>query len=329
MAKTVTSKLRTLYIMDALLEKSDENNRLTTKDLLEMLENNGITADRKSIYDDIGTLQTWGMDILYTKEKPSGYYLASRKFELPELKLLVDAVQSSKFITVKKSRELIKKLESLASAGEAKKLQREVYIADRAKTINESIYYNVDMLHDAIQANKKISFIYYKWNTDKELVARNNGKPIEVSPWSLTWDDENYYMLGFDASSGIVKHYRVDKMQKITLLDAPRDGEEEFKDFDLAKFAKNTFGMYGGTLEAVTMEFNDGLIGVVLDRFGTDIIIQKIGEGSFKIRHEVAVSGQFYGWVAGLGSGVKIISPQLVVDGFKEYITDVLSKYDE
>ena len=328
MAKTVTNKLRTLYIMDALLEKSDEENRLSTKALLEMLEGNGITADRKSIYDDIDTLQTWGMDILYTKEKPAGYYLASRKFELPELKLLVDAVQSSKFITVKKSRELIKKLESLASAGEAKKLQREVYIADRIKTINESIYYNVDMLHDAIQAGKKISFIYYKWNTDKELVARNNGKPIEVSPWSLTWDDENYYMLGFDASSGIVKHYRVDKMQKITLLDEPRDGEEEFKDFDLAKFAKNTFGMYGGNLAAVTMEFDDALIGVVLDRFGTDVIIQNTGTGTFKMRHEVAVSGQFYGWIAGLGSGVKLVSPQNVVDGFKDYITGVLSKYE-
>lgn len=328
MAKAVTNKLRTLYIMDALLEKSDENNRLATKDLLEMLENNGITADRKSIYDDIETLQTWGMDILYTKEKPAGYYLASRKFELPELKLLVDAVQSSKFITVKKSRELIKKLESLASAGEAKKLQREVYIADRIKTINESIYYNVDMLHDAIQSGKKISFIYYKWNTDKELVARNNGKPIEVSPWSLTWDDENYYMLGFDTYSSTVKHYRVDKMQKITLLDAPRDGEKEFKDFDLAKFAKNTFGMYGGDIEAVTIEFDEGLIGVVLDRFGTDIIIQNMGTGSFRMRHEVAVSGQFYGWIAGLGTGVKIVSPQHVADGFKAYITGILTKYE-
>ncbi len=328
MAKTVTNKLRTLYIMDALLEKSDENNRLATKDLLEMLENNGITADRKSIYDDIETLTTWGMDIIYTKEKPAGYYLASRKFELPELKLLVDAVQSSKFITVKKSRELIKKLESLASSGEAKTLQRQVYIADRIKTGNESIYYNVDKLHDAIQANKKISFTYYKWSTDKELVARNNGKPFEVSPWALTWDDENYYMLGFDTSSGIVKHYRVDKMQNITLLDEARDGEEVFGDFDLAKFAKNTFGMYGGTLEAVTMEFDDQLIGVVMDRFGTDAIIQKTGDDSFMIRHEVAVSGQFYGWIAGLGTGVKIVSPQHVVDGFKQHMIHTLERYE-
>ncbi len=328
MAKTVTNKLRTLYIMDALLEKSDENNRLSTKALLEMLETNGITADRKSIYDDIDTLMTWGMDILYTKEKPAGYYLASRKFELPELKLLVDAVQSSKFITVKKSRELIKKLESLTSAGDAKQLQRQVYISDRIKTVNESIYYNVDKLHEAILAGRKISFKYYKWNTDKELVPRNSGKPFEVSPWALTWDDENYYMLGFDASSGIVKHYRVDKMQNITLLEDPRDGEEEFKDFDLGKFAKKTFGMYGGVPEAVTMEFDDGLIGVVMDRFGTDVIIQKVGDGKFRVRHEVAVSGQFYGWIAGLGAGVKIIHPEHVVEGFKAHISQVIERYE-
>lgn len=327
MAKTVTNKLRTLYIMDALLEKSDENNRLSTKDLLEMLKGYGISADRKSIYDDIETLTVWGMDILYTKEQPAGYYLASRKFELPELKLLVDAVQSSKFITVKKSRELIKKLESLTSVGEARQLQRQVYITDRIKTVNESIYYNVDKIHDAIHSDSKISFTYYKWNTDKKLVARNGGKPFEISPWALTWDDENYYMLGFDEQSGLVKHYRVDKMQKISLMKSARNGEEAFKDFDLAKFAKNTFGMYGGTLEAVTMEFSDHLIGVVINRFGTDVIIQKVDDERFRVRHEVAVSGQFYGWAAGLGADVKIVSPQHVVDGFKEHMKGVLERY--
>ena len=327
MAKTVTNKLRTLYIMDALLEKTDDDNRLATKDLLEMLEGNGISADRKSLYDDIETLKTWGMDILYNKEKPAGYYLASRKFELPELKLLVDAVQASKFITVKKSRELIKKLESLTSANEAKQLQRHVYIADRIKTINESIYYNVDKIHDAIYNGKKIKFTYYKWNTDKELVVRNGGNPFVISPWAMTWDDENYYMIGHDELTGLVKHYRVDKMQNIAVIDEPRTGEEVFKDFDLARFAKNTFGMYGGTVEPVTMEFDDKLIGVVMDRFGTDVIIMKTDEGKFSVRHEVAVSGQFYGWVAGLGPDVKIVHPQSVVDGFKEYIESIAKNY--
>jgi len=327
MAKTVTNKLRTLYIMDALLEKSDENNRLSTKDLLEMLAKNGITADRKSLYDDIETLTVWGMDILYTKEKPAGYYLASRKFELPELKLLVDAVQSSKFITVRKSRQLIKKLESLASVGEAKQLQRQVYIADRIKTLNESIYYNVDKIHEAILENRKIRFLYYKWSTDKELVARNSGKPLEISPWALTWDDENYYMIGYDEVSGMVKHYRVDKMQKITMMKAARVSEESFRDFDLARFAKNTFGMYGGKVEQVTLECDDRLIGIMIDRFGTDVIVQKMDDSRFRIRHEVAVSGQFFGWIAGIGPGVKIVHPQNVAEAFQEHLKGILTGY--
>ena len=270
---------------------------------------------------------SWGMDILYSKEKPAGYYLGSRKFELPELKLMVDAVQASKFITVKKSRDLIKKLESMTSAEEAKQLQRQVHIANRTKTVNESIYYNVDKIHDAILGNKKISFTYYKWNIDKELVPRNDGKPFEVSPWALTWDDENYYMIGFNEYSGIVKHYRVDKMQKITVLNSARVGEDMFKDFDMAIFAKNTFGMYGGKPESVTMEFDNRLIGVVLDRFGTDVIIQKISDTHFRVRHDVTVSGQFYGWIAGIGSDAKIVHPQHVIDGFKDHMDGIMKNY--
>lgn len=327
MAKSVTNKLRTLYIMDALLEKSDEDNRLSIKQMVEMLENNGISADRKTLYDDIETLKIWGLDILYSKEKPAGYYLGSRKFELPELKLLVDAVQASKFITAKKSRDLIKKLESMASAEEAKQLQRQVYIANRIKTVNESIYYNVDKIHEAILNNKKISFTYYKWNIDKELVPRNGGKAFEVSPWALTWDDENYYMIGFDELAGIVKHYRVDKMQRITALKAERAGENIFRDFDMGVFAKSTFGMYGGRIEPVTMEFDNGLIGVVMDRFGTDVIIQKVSDTHFRVRYDVAVSGQFYGWIAGLGTGAKIVHPESVVSEFREYLEKVLRNY--
>lgn len=323
MAKVVTSKLRTLYIMDALLEKSDSEHRLSTQDLLATLSANGIDVERKSIYDDLETLGEWGMDIIYTKEKPAGYYLGSRKFELPELKLLVDAVQSSKFITEKKSRELIKKLEGLASENEAKQLHRQVFIANRIKTQNESIYYNVDKIQEAIMANQNISFTYYKWNTDKELIARNGGNPFIISPWSLTWDDENYYMIGFDELSGLVKHYRVDKMQKINLTGDKRTGEAEFDKFDLAKFAKSTFGMYGGKHETVTLECENNLIGAILDRFGTDVIVVKTDDDHFSMRHEVAVSGQFFGWVVGLGSKAKITGPEYVVEEFKSWLDDI------
>jgi len=323
MAKVVANKLRTLYIMDALLEKSDADNRLSTQDLLATLSANGMDVERKSVYDDIETLKEWGMDIIYTKEKPAGYYLGSRDFELPELKLLVDAVQSSKFITEKKSRELIKKLERLASESEAKQLHRQVFIANRIKTQNESIYYNVDKIQEAILANKKINFTYYKWNTDKELIARNGGKPFVISPWALTWDDENYYMLGFDDLTGLVKHYRVDKMQKINLENDNRTGEAEFEKFDLAKFAKSTFGMYGGKHETVTLECDNSLIGAILDRFGTDVFIIKTDEEHFCMRHEVALSGQFYGWIVGLGPKAKITSPAYVVEEFKAWIDQI------
>jgi len=323
MAKVVTNKLRTLYIMDALLEKSDADHRLSTSDMLASLSANGIEVERKSIYDDLETLKEWGMDIIYTKEKPAGYYLASRDFELPELKLLVDAVQSSKFITEKKSRELIKKLERLASESEAKQLHRQVFIANRIKTQNESIYYNVDKIQEAILANQKISFTYYKWNTDKELIARNSGKPFVISPWSLTWDDENYYMLGYDDLTGLVKHYRVDKMQKISITEDKRTGEAEFEKFDLAKFAKSTFGMYGGKHETVTLECDNSLIGAILDRFGSDVMIIKTDDEHFCMRHEVALSGQFYGWIVGLGPKAKITSPSYVVDEFKSWIDQI------
>jgi len=312
--------------MQTLLEKSDENHRVSIEEIITILNNNGVGGERKSIYDDIETLKAFGMDILYSKEKPAGYYLANRDFELPELKLLVDAVQASKFITVKKSQELIKKLEHLASTSEAKKLHRQVYVANRVKTFNESIYYNVDALNEAMQSNSRISFDYMKWNTNKELVLRNEGGPVTISPWALTWDDENYYLLGFDEEAGIVKHYRVDKMKDIKLLGEPRNGQKEFDRFDITRFAKRTFGMFGGELEQVILECDNDLIGVILDRFGTDVIIVNVDEDHFQVRHEVAISGQFYGWLVGLGPAVRIVSPKHVADEFRQRLIDMLEK---
>ena len=325
----VGSKARILYIMQELTENTDEHNRASMEALLRMLARNDISADRKTIYGDIDKLQTWGMDILYSREKPAGYYLASRDFELPEVKLLVDAVQSSKFITEKKSRELIKKLEKLTSAGEAKQIQRQVNIAGRAKTRNEDIYYNVDKISDAILKNRKIRFAYYKWSLDMELVQRNNGKPFEISPWALTWDDENYYMIGYDKRTDSVKHYRVDKMQQIDIMRSVRSGEQAFKNFDITKFAKSTFGMFGGKIETVVLECNNRLIGPIIDRFGKDIIIQRTDEAHFRFCHQVAVSGQFFGWLLGLGSGIKIVSPKSVIDEYKGILESAMNLYRE
>ena len=325
MARVIGSKLRTLYIMKILTEETDENNRISNEGLIKRLELLGLKAERKSIYDDIETLKTFGLDIIYTKERPAGYYIGSREFELPELKLLVDAVQSSKFITVKKSQELIRKLELLTSTGQAKQLNRQVYVINRVKTYNENIYYNVDAIQSALNENSTIRFKYYKWDVDKELVPRNNGDDIEVSPWGLTWDDENYYMLAFDNEAGIVKHYRVDKMKHITLTGNSRSGQNEFNHFDIARFAKRTFGMFGGDLEQVILECDNELIGVILDRFGTDVIIVKVDENRFQVRHEVAISGQFYGWLVGLGPSVRVVAPKYIADEFAQRLKDILA----
>lgn len=246
---------------------------------------------------------------------------------MAELKLLVDAVQSSKFITQKKSRQLIHKLESLTSEHEAKKLQRQVYVGARIKTMNESIYYNIDQIHEAISENRQISFQYYEWTVSKEMRLKKNGERYLISPWGLIWKDENYYLVGLDERSGIVKHYRVDKMLKISMERDPRNGEEMFRDFDAAKFATKTFGMFGGKEETVRLVFENHFIGVVLDRFGHDIMLHKVDKDHFSIRIRVNVSSQFFGWLTGLGSGVSISSPDHIRKEYMEFLQKALNNY--
>lgn len=324
MAKSSNQKLKLLYIYDMLKRNSNEEHPVSTKSLIEMLENKGINAERKSIYDDIEQLIEFGADIIQIRSKTNGgYYLASREFELPELKLLVDAVQSSKFITEKKSRELIRKLEELTSKHEATQLQRQVYVASRVKTDNESIYYNVDAIHKAIQDNVQISFTYLEWSTNKELVPRKAGKKYVVSPWSLIWQDENYYLAAYDDE--VIKHFRVDKMGQVNLEKTKREGVETFEKTDLAKYASQRLGMYGGLEETVTLRLPNRLIGVVIDRFGKDISIRKEDDDHILVRIKVVVSGQLFGWLAGLGKEVVVTSPELVRAQYIKWLYDTLS----
>ncbi len=328
MAKSANQKMKLLYMMKLFLEKSDEKNVLTVQDILEELSRYDISAERKSIYSDIEALRVFGMDILFTKGRSSGYYLASRTFELPELKLLVDVVQSSKFITYKKSEELIKKLEGLASKYEASQLQRQVYVTNRIKTMNETIYYNVDKIHDAISHNVKISFQYFEWTVEKETRLKKDGQRYEISPWALTWDDENYYMVGFDSDSDMIKHYRVDKMLSIQLTTKMREGKSVFAKFDVGSYTNKTFGMFGGKEMDIELVCDSRLVGVMIDRFGKDAPIRKRDENTFAIRIKAVVSGQFFGWLSGLGMGVRISKPDTVAEEYKEYLRGILQKYE-
>ena len=320
-------KLRTLYIMKMLLEKTDEKYTMSAADIDKALGDYGMSADRKTVYNDIETLREFGMDVLQTKGSNSGYYIGSRKFELPELKLLVDAVQASKFISRKTSEELIRKLESLASEHEARQLQRNVFIYNRPKTGNETIYYNVDKIHTAILENRQIQYQYAEWTVKKELIPKKNGAVYTVSPWSLTWDDANYYLIAYDEASDCMKHYRVDKMQRTRVIRQERVGKERFQDFDLVEFSKKTFSMYGGHDEEVTLQCGNELIGVILDRFGTDVMIVPADEGQFRVRVLVAVSPQFFGWVTGIGVRLRIAGPERVQKEYKEYLEGIMEGY--
>lgn len=293
MAKSANQKLKLLYLLKILTEKTDENHCMSVQELIGELSAYDISAERKSIYSDMECLICFGYDIVYIKARNGGgYYLAGREFELPELKLLVDAVQSSRFITQKKSRELISKIEKLAGPYEGKQLQRQVFVAGRVKTENESIYYNVDRIHNAIQDNAPVTFTYLVWNAKKELVPRREGKKYRISPWALTWQDENYYLIAYDDEDERIKHFRVDKMSRISeLSQEKRKGVEAFKEFDVAEYTNRTFGMFGGEQEIVTLQFPEDMIGIVLDRFGKDIDIRKTGGGIVNVRIKAAVSG--------------------------------------
>ena len=331
MAKSVNQKMKLLYILKILTEKTDETHCLPAQEIIALLASYGITAERKSIYDDIECLNHFGYDIVNVKSrKGGGYYLASWEFELPELKLLVDAVQASRFITQKKSRELISKIEKLAGPYEGKQLQRQVFVAGRVKTENESIYYNVDRIHKAIQDNAPVMFLYLAWNVKKELVPRHEGKKYRISPWALTWQDENYYLIAYDDEVGRIKHFRVDKMSNITQLSNEiRKGVEAFKEFDIAQYTNRTFGMFGGEPETVSLQLPEHMIGIIFDRFGKEIDLRRLSNGNVGVRVKAAVSGQFYGWLTGLGKDVLLLGPEHVKDGYVAFIKNIMNQYEQ
>ncbi len=319
--------------MEILQNQTDENHPMTLADIITELQRNGITAERKSLYDDMEALRIFGLDIVKTGGRNCGYYIANRTFELPELKLLVDAVQSSKFITAKKSNELIKKVESFTSRHEASTLQRQVFVTNRIKTMNESIYYNVDKIHNAISLGKKIRFLYFEWVVDfssKDKIKkqyRRDKAYYKVSPWALTWDDENYYLIAFDSKAGIIKHFRVDKMEKIEIIQEQRDGQSHFHQFDMATYSRKVFGMFSGEERTVKISFSNYLIGVVIDRFGKDVFISQRDNDHFVMTAKIVASPQFMGWLFSFGKNAEILSPEDLCKSYVQQVSEVCDIY--
>ncbi len=308
-------KLKMLYLEKIFSEETDDLHALTMPEIIEKLAAYGVNADRKTLYQDFDELRDFGIDIVSYKVGHSMYYhLGSRPFELPELKLLVDSVQSAKFMTDKKSNELIRKLEGLVSRYEAKQLQRQVTISGRVKTMNESIYYNVDKIHEAINSGCQIRFKYYQWNVKKEMELRRGGAWYQISPWGLMWDDENYYLVAYDAEDDMIKHYRVDKMRRLSVAEEKRQGQALFRQFNMPRYTKSLFGMNSGEETAVTLEAADSMVGILIDRFGKDISIIPVDEDRFQTVVNVTVSSPFLGWIMSLGEDIRITGPESVVD---------------
>lgn len=328
MAERTSQKLKLLYLMKILLQKTDETHGITMPEIISELNAYGISAERKGLYNDMECLRTYGMEIAgYQEERAYYYKVVDRQFELAELKLLVDSVQSAKFITTQKSRELIEKITGLASKYEATQLNRQVYMAERIKTKNEGIYYNVDAIYNAIAENVKITFQYFQWNIKKQMELRHDGALYQVSPWALSWDDDNYYLIAYDEKEEKIKHFRVDKMLHIEMTEEKREGRWVFKEFDIAVYARKMFGMFDGEEEMVKILCYNSLAGVMIDRFGKDISLIPVDEEHFSVTVRVAVSRQFLSWVMALGEGAKIIGPDVVVEQVKTEVERLVKQY--
>lgn len=325
MPKSYGNKLRLLYVLDILRKKSDVEHPVSVPDILVELDKLGISVERKAVYDDIEALREFGYEIEQKRGKNAGYYIESRDFELSELKLLVDAVQSSKFISADRSRELIAKLTALAGAEDAKQLERQVFVANRVKTSDAAALANIDAIHSAIARNRRVEFYYTDWAVDfaggERFVRERRGERRSVSPVALVWDDENYYLVAYSSEHGARRHYRVDKMERVEVGSSPRDPKGEYTSFDPGAYSRQMFGMFRGESRRVQLRFRNDFAGVAVDRLGREAQVSPGDrEGWFNLSCEVGVSPQFFAWIVGLEGGAELLGPKGVRDEFRKFI---------
>lgn len=325
MPKNTGQKLRILHLLEILKRKTDDHHSLTTAELITALSRYGITADRKTVYDDLQALEDSGVDLLRSKGKSGGVKLLSREFDLAEVKMLTDAVQSSRFIPEEKSRKLTKKLSGLASEYQEKALSRHFYNGDRIKSDNTLLLYTVDAINEAINENRKLSFRYWKWNYEKKKEFRRNGNAYVVSPWELTIDDNNYYLIAYDDKNGELRHFRVDKMTDVTPTEQARTELDAIRDLNLPDYRAPQFGMFGGKPVTVKIKAPLSMAGVFIDRFGQEVIMHKFDEESLTVRVSVCQSPQFFGWLLGLGEGVSLLEPTDLKEKYQNTLQAVLN----
>ncbi len=325
MAKSPNQKLKILYLKEILYKYTDESHPMSASRICEILREWGVEAERKSIYSDMEMLASYGYDIMKLNGREGGFFMGSREFELAELKLLIDAVMSSRFITKKKSDQLVKKISSLASEYDADELKRQLLSINRMKMQNEDILYSVDVVNTAIRENKTIRFKYCEWTKDIKLKPKKGGADYEVSPLTLIWDDEYYYLVAFDAEADIIKHFRVDKMKEVYVTGTRRRKPADKP--DMTAYSGKMFGMFGGELMTVAFECPEDKIGILIDRFGRDIKITGGRGGMVNVHTEAVLSNQFYGWVASVGPEIRLTGPKTAVDGIRDFLKNNLKCY--
>lgn len=320
-------KKRLLYLREYLLKYTDEEHALSRIEIEQILAEKGFEFGRKTFYDDINALKESGMDILSTKSDTVKYYVGNREFQLSELKLLIDAVGCSRFFTLKKTEELISKLECLTSIYQAELLKRQVFVKNRVKSMNETIYYAIDTIHNAINLDRAVKFKYFKWIIDENnktaMAFKHQGSFYEVSPWGVSWSDGNYYLIGFDHKDQIIKHFRVDRMRNTTVSDNARIKNNDFREFDIESYSSKIFGMFGGEECYVKMKIPSRLVDVFVDQFGNSLDICGNYDDYYVVGAKVAVSRQFFAWILGLSEPVAIVYPPEVNETMKSFIEDI------
>lgn len=326
MPKSEKQKQKIIYILKFLYENTDEEHTLTVNDIISKLAEYDITAERRSVYSDIRTPQDFGFDIIMQKNGSYGYYLGERLFETAELEILIDSVQSSRFITKKKSEALIKKLRCLTSKAQSKNFSRQIYIADRIKNMNESILYTVDAIHNAITANRKIRFKYFDYNIKREKEFRRNGDFYITNPIALTFDHENYYMIAYTEKYNEYVTYRVDKMASVDVVDQKRDLPE--KPFNVAEYVNPIFSMFDGKVERITCLFHKSFLNVLIDCFGDNVRFREYPDDCIEAVFSAAVSPTFLSWIIGFGSGALVLSPEWVADEVYRLAVETAEQYE-
>ena len=328
MAGNKDSKRILLSLQEILLQNTDEQHPMTAQQLQDALADRGYACERKAIYRHLAALSEIGLDLLRSQTEPRGYYVASRDFELPELRLLIDAVQSSRFISLKKSEELIEKLSRLASRSEAQQIRKGLHMRGFSKTDNERVYYTLDAIYRAIGANRRVTFRYFEYTPERKKRYRNEGEPYCVSPYAIVWDDEKYYLQAYHEKYDAISSFRVDRMEETAVSDLPRLKTEEYADYDPSRRSKTSFDQFSGKPTTVIADFRNRLAGSVIDRFGDAVEMRAADAEHFTATFSVEVSPWFLSWLFGFGDEVKVRAPRELVDRYCDSLEQVRRLYD-